>query len=326
MKHLHTFGTDVYAPNLLVIENDDDLVKLLNDGFLQKDYYILGGGSNVLFLRVPEYVIVIRIKGIGVVDENEHFVWVRAKAGEIWDNFVGYCVEQNWGGLENLSLIPGTVGASPIQNIGAYGVEVKDTIQIVDAINLITFEKRKFTNNDCCFSYRNSYFKSSDEKWLITEVLFKLTKKNHRFVLNYGNLINELTGHTISLSTVRQRIIDIRKKKLPEPQLLGNAGSFFKNPIVDASVFNDLLPCYPDMPFFRTEDNKIKIPAAWLIEKAGLKGYRVGDTGTYPMQPLVIVNYGKATPQDIYHFSEIIVNKVFDKFKVKLEREVNVVR
>lgn len=178
LKRFHTFATDVYAPNLLLIENDDDLVTLIDEGFFQKDYYILGWGSNVLFLRMPEYVIVVRIKGISVIDENENFVWVRAKAGEVWDDFVNYCVERNWGGLENLSLIPGTVGASPVQNIGAYGVEVKNTIQTVVAINLITLERREFTNYDCCFSYRNSYFKiHNDEKWLITEVIFKLTKK-----------------------------------------------------------------------------------------------------------------------------------------------------
>lgn len=326
LKHFHTFATDVYAPNLLLIENDDDIVKLIDDSFFEKDYYILGWGSNVLFLRVPENVVVVRTKGISVVDENDEFVWVKAKAGELWDDFVSFCVEQNWGGLENLSLIPGTVGASPVQNIGAYGVEVKDTIQKVDAINLITGEKRQFSNDDCAFSYRNSYFKLHvDEKWLITDVLFKLTKINHRYVLNYGNLKNELTGQSISLSTIRQKIIDIRRQKLPDPELLGNAGSFFKNPIVEAPVFANIQQSYPDMPFFKTEDDRIKIPAAWLIEKAGLKGSRVGDVGTYPLQPLVIVNYGKATPHEIYRFSETIVNAVFEKFNVKLEREVNIV-
>jgi|YNPMSStandDraft_1061717.scaffolds.fasta_scaffold00111_21 UDP-N-acetylmuramate dehydrogenase len=327
LKHLHTFGIEQYSKRLIEIENEIEINELINSGVFNDDFFVLGGGSNVLFLNIPTVIVRICTKGIEKINENNEFVWIKAKAGEIWDSFVEFCVNNNWGGLENMSLIPGTVGASPIQNIGAHGAEIKDSLYELKAINLKTKQIKIFNNNECEFSYRDSIFKKNKtEKWLITEVVFKLTKKNHFYNLSYGNLKEYFANKEVSLKAIREYVIYQRNAKLPNPNDLGNAGSFFKNPIVDKQTLNKLQKFDKQVPFFVVDNHFYKIPAAWLIEKAGLKGYRKGNVGTYHKQPLVIVNYGGAVAQEIYLFSEFIVNEVFNKFGIKLEREVNIIQ
>ncbi len=324
LKGFHTFHVEVTAKTFIELEQFEEIDYIL-DNLQATLLFILGGGSNVLFLKQPEVVLRVNFRGIHIVDENEDFVWLSAKAGEPWDDFVAYCVSQGWGGLENLSLIPGTVGASPIQNIGAYGVEVKDTIWKVNAIHLLTGVRKSFYAKDCNFSYRDSYFKQHpDEKWLIYEVIYKLTKKHHRYNISYGNLATEFKEKPVSLQSIRQFVIQQRQSKLPDPDEYGNAGSFFKNPVVDITKLNDLKKIDSSVPYFEHQDGNYKVPAAWLIEKAGLKGIRNGNVGTFPRQPLVIVNYGGASSQEIFDFSAFIIQTVVEKFGIELEREVNV--
>ncbi len=326
LKDLHTFGIEQHAKRTIEIENDNEIYELINLGVLNDDYFILGGGSNVLFLNVPSLIVRVCTKGIEIVFENNDYVHIKAKAGEIWDNFVDYCVKNGWGGLENLSLIPGTVGASPIQNIGAYGSEIKDSFVELTAINLKTKEQKVYKNHECHFSYRDSFFKKNiTEKWFITEVVFRLTKTKHNYNLTYGNLKEYFANKDVSLNAIRKYIIQQRTEKLPNPKELGNAGSFFKNPIVDIVVLNKLRNFDEQVPYFTFDEKYFKIPAAWLIEKAGLKGYRCGNVGTYPKQSLVIVNYGGSTAKEIYDFSEYIISQIMQKFNIKLEREVNIV-
>lgn len=326
LKNLHTFGVNVYSKKIIEVESESDVFELIDLGVFNNDFFILGAGSNVLFLNIPSAIVRVNIKGIEIISENDEFVLVKAKAGEIWDNFVEFCVENNWGGLENLSLIPGTVGASPVQNIGAHGVEIKDCLWELKCINLDTKEIKVLRNNECEFSYRDSIFKKNKkEKLLITEVVFKLTKKNHAYNLSYGHLEQYFSDKEVSLKAIREFIVSQRMEKLPDPEKLGNAGSFFKNPIVDISILKELKQFDEHVPHFVFGENLYKVPAAWLIEKSGLKGYRLGNVGTYSKQPLVIVNYGDATSEEIYNFSEFIINTVYQKFNITLEREVNVI-
>jgi len=323
LENIHTFKVKGIIPQYIELESNNEIDIFFKSKF--SNYYILGGGSNVLFLNIPEIIIKLSTKGIKVIDENNDYVFVSAKAGEIWDDFVNYCVNRNWGGLENLSLIPGTVGASPIQNIGAHGVEIKDSFYKLTAVNLLNGQIKDFYKEECNFSYRDSYFKKNkNEKWLILEVVFKLTKNNHNYCLTYGDLKKEFANKEVSLKAIRETIIKRRQAKLPDPAILGNAGSFFKNPFITFQQLENIKNTFPDVPFFQ-EGQLYKIPAAWLIEKAGLKGLRKGNTGTYHLQPLVIVNYGEATAKEILYFSEYIVESVFNKFNIKLEREVNVI-
>jgi len=326
LKPYHTFGIDIKAPLLIEIENLDDVYQLKNEVAFDKSYYVLGGGSNVLFLNIPEVVFKINIKGIEIAKQNEDNVWVTVKAGEEWDTFVEYCVKNNFGGVENLSLIPGTAGAAPVQNIGAYGMEIKDTFESLKAINLNDFTIKEFSNKECQFAYRNSFFKNKENRhWIILETTYKLTKHNHHFVLNYGNILTALNDRPITLQTIRDIVIQQRTSKLPDVNLLGNAGSFFKNPYISLSKFETLKATYPSVPSFQADSSKIKIPAAWLIEQSGLKGFRMDNVGTYEKQPLVIVNYGNATTKEILDFSDFIINTVKEKFDITLEREVNIV-
>lgn len=326
LKQYHTFGVDVRAPLLIEIDCLDDIYKLRSDGIFHKSFYVLGGGSNVLFLNIPEVIIKNNFKGIEIIKQTEDNVWINVKAGEEWSIFVEYCVNNNFGGVENLSHIPGTVGAAPVQNIGAYGMEIKDSIESLKAISLNDFSIRNFSNKECQFSYRNSFFKNKDNgRWIILDVTFKLTKRNHRFVLNYGNISSYFDNCLISLKAIHDIITELRTSKLPDFKLLGNAGSFFKNPYISLSKFEALKAAYPSVPSFFTDINTVKIPAAWLIEQAELKGLRINNVGTYEKQPLVIVNYGDATTQEIIDFSDFIIKKVKEKFDIELEREVNIV-
>ncbi len=326
LKPYNTFGLDLQVPFLYEVETEEDIYTLQQKKIFEKNYFILGGGSNVLFLNVPQYVVHLKTKGICIVNETEDNIWIAVQAGEIWDDFVKECVDKNYGGLENLSLIPGTVGAAPVQNIGAYGVEVKDTLESMVAVNLDSLDKKIFTNDECRFAYRDSIFKHIEYgKWIILESTYKLTKKNHSFTVHYGNMAQLYKNKEINLKNIRQTVMELRNSKLPDPKEIGNAGSFFKNPYVRQDQLNKLLNQYPAMPYFKTKEGLFKIPAAWLIEQCGWKGKRIGNVGTYIKQPLVLVNYGNATAQEIVDFAENVINSVHSKFNIHLDMEVNIV-
>lgn len=330
LKTYNTFHLDVCAQNYLRLYTKEGWALFCEQHKTRLSFpkkLILGGGSNILFLGdVHRLVVHPVMKGISVIDQDEKHTWVEAGAGVVWDDLVDWTVEQGLGGIENLSLIPGCVGASPVQNIGAYGMEAKDTIEMVRGINLEDGSDFEMINQACQFAYRNSFFKNSLRQLMITSVVFKLD--NHpEFKLSYGQLKTEVEklGET-NLKNVRKAVIGIRKSKLPDVTEIGNAGSFFKNPVVDGSLVEQLQSAYPDMPVYMTEGSMVKLAAGWLIEQAGWKGYRSGDTGVYDKQALVLVNYGEAKGKDIFELSESIRQSVFDKFRVELEREVNVVK
>jgi UDP-N-acetylmuramate dehydrogenase len=328
LKPYNTFGIDVKAKYFTFFSSEHELQQILQTLPAEENILILGGGSNILFTKDFDGVILLNaIKGIEIISEDKDCVYIRAGAGVNWHHFVMYCVEHNYGGIENLSLIPGNVGASPMQNIGAYGVEVKDVFYQLDAVCIATKEVKTFNKEDCRFGYRESVFKKElKSKYIITSVTYRLTK-NPVFNISYGALQTELTMRNIyelSLKKISDAIIDIRRSKLPDPEVIFNAGSFFKNPVVDEIVVNKLKHHYPGMPFFSAEPN-YKIPAAWLIEQCGWKGFRKGDAGCYDKQPLVLVNYGKASGFELFELSDQIKESVFKKFQVELEREVNII-
>ena len=277
---------------------------------------------------IQKLVVHVNLKGREIVEENDDFAIVKAQAGENWHEFVLWCIDQNFGGIENLSLIPGNVGTTPIQNIGAYGVEIKDTMFSCDALNLKTLEIETFTKAQCKFEYRESVFKNElKNQYIITSVCFKLTKKNHKVSTTYGAIETELQHQNIqnpTLKDVSNAVIAIRQSKLPDPKELGNSGSFFKNPIIDQPVFEELLSRFPDTPHYAAPDGRVKLAAGWLIEQCGFKGLVDGHTGTWKNQALVLVNHGGATGQEVYRFSERIIETVQHKFGVLLEREVNI--
>jgi len=316
------------AATASVLVESDDVAELA--GFVRSlsdpsAVFLLGGGSNVLLVS-DRCNVVIRpvMKGIEVIGETDDHVLARVGAGEVWDDFVKWCVERNYAGVENLSHIPGTAGACPIQNIGAYGVEAKETIETVETMKMDTGQTVTFNNLQCCFGYRDSFFKRNKGKYLITAVRFRLSKKFEPDV-KYADLKSELSGNKISLKSIRQAVIAIRSRKLPNPAELGNAGSFFKNPTIDVVKSKEISQLYPQAPLYRTTDELWKISAAWLIDQCGWKGVREGCVGVHKMQPLVIVNYGGANGKEILHFAQKIIDSVSDKFGIGLEPEVNIV-
>lgn len=326
LKHYNTFGVDAKAKKMAVVHQKDELVEILDKN---KDILPLGGGSNMLFVSdVDKLVVKMETKGIVVEQEKQDFVQVRACAGENWHNFVRYCVEKGWSGIENLALIPGSVGAAPVQNIGAYGVELKDVFFSCKAIGVDDLKEREFTKQECEFGYRDSIFKKELRgKYIITEVCFNLKKNNHNLVTSYGKIEEKLKEKGVKnpeIKNVYEAVIGIRKSKIPSPKEIGSAGSFFKNPVVEKSVFERIKKNWGDIPFFQVGD-MVKIPAAWLIEKCGLKGYRTGDAGLCEKQPLILVNYGNASGKQIYELSQFVVDSVREKFEIELEREVNIV-
>ncbi|MDA3779836.1 MAG: UDP-N-acetylmuramate dehydrogenase [Bacteroidales bacterium] len=295
--------------------------------FANKKKLILGGGNNILFTKdFDGLVIKPDIKGISVINETEDNIFIKANAGEDWDEFVNYCVNRNWAGIENLSYIPGKVGTSPIQNIGAYGVEAKDVIEEVETLDINTLNTISYRNEQCKFGYRNSIFKTElKNKVIVTSVIFKLSKKlNYR--THYGNLNIELEKYSeITLSTIRQAIINIRKNKLPDPKKNGNAGSFFKNPYVSEKIAAELQKKYLGIPLYHLPNKQVKIAAGWLIENAGWKGHRENNTGVHQNQALVIVNYGNAKGEDIHNLACKIQDSVTKKFNILLNLEVNII-
>lgn len=325
LKFLNSFGVEAKASRYISLESPGELADILSR-YGGKPYLVLGEGSNILF--TGDYkgtVIHPRIQHIEIVDENDLGITIRVGCGENWDSFVKHCVINGWSGLENLSLIPGSTGSAPVQNIGAYGVEVKDRILWVEGLYRGENEIKSIPASDCKFGYRSSIFKSDlKEKFVITAVIFKLDK-TPRFVLNYGNLATLFENKSEKTpGSLRETIIEIRESKLPDPKVTGNAGSFFKNPVIHPSLFSDLRDHWPEIPSYPSESG-IKIPAAWLIEKAGWKGVREGDVGTWPEQPLVIVNYGNATGKQVLTFSMKIQDTVREMFGIELETEVNIV-
>ena len=289
---------------------------------------VIGEGSNILFKSDYNGLIIHPvIRGIDILHEDNTGVIVRAGAGENWDSFVKWAVEKRYGGIENLSLIPGSIGACPIQNIGAYGAEVSQVIESVETIDLLDGTSTTYNSSECGFGYRTSIFKGDLKgKKIITNVIFRLAK-SPVLITGYGVISERLKKYKkIDINILRKVVIDIRRKKLPDPAKTANAGSFFKNPVVSDKELGMILYGFPDLPHFPAEDAGFwKLPAAWLIEKCGWKGKRIGDTGTWPAQPLVLVNYGKATGQDILKLSEKIEKDVLEKFGIRLEREVSVV-
>ena len=323
----NTFGMDVEASVFVEYESVTELKEILLHQLCPEGKWLhIGGGSNLLFTGDFDGMILhSAIKGFEVVSENEDEVLVRAGAGEVWDDFVAYTVEKGWYGAENLSLIPGEVGASAVQNIGAYGVEAKDLIVKVDTLEVETGKERVFGNEECGYAYRESVFKHALKgKYIVTHVTYRLSK-HPSYRLDYGNVRAELEklGCELTLENVRRTIIDIRESKLPDPKVQGNAGSFFMNPIVPRPLFEELLGKYPSMPFYEVDAERVKIPAAWMIDQCGWKGKQLGRAGVHNKQALVLVNCGGATGQEIIALSEEIQRSVLDKFGVRISPEVN---
>ncbi len=328
LKALNTFGIDAKARYFANCKTVKDIEEIL----ARKELYelprlVLGGGSNILFTGdFGGTVLKPDLKGIEVTGEDENFVRIRAMAGENWDGFVQFAVDHGLGGVENLSGIPGNVGSCPIQNIGAYGAEARDTIERVEMLNVKDLSRSELHGHQCAFGYRDSIFKRElKSKAIILSVTFQLRKKPV-FVTSYGNISEELNHYPeISLRTIREAILAIRKRKLPDPAEIGNAGSFFKNPVIGASRLSALLNDHPQIPHFLQKHGEAKIPAAWLIEQCGWKAVRRGDAGVHKNQPLVLVNYGNATGNEIIALARDIQKSVKEKFGVDIEPEVNLV-
>ncbi|WP_332027443.1 UDP-N-acetylmuramate dehydrogenase [Kaistella sp.] len=330
LKNLNTFGVDVSAKYFAEVKDINDLKYAIEFAKINHfEMLFLGGGSNVLFTKdFGGLVIKLDLKGITeeIIDENT--VLVTAQAGENWHQFVQYCLNKNYGGLENLSLIPGNVGTSPMQNIGAYGVEIKDRFVSCKVLNLETLEIENFTNEECKFGYRESVFKREGKgKYVILEVAFKLSRKNHQIKTEYGAIKTELEKLGVENPTIQDvshAVINIRQSKLPDPKVTGNAGSFFKNPSIPLVQFNDLTQKFEHIPGYPNGD-LVKIPAGWLIEQCGWKGKQIGNVASHKLQALVIVNAtGEASGEEIFDFSTLIIDSVKEKFGIELEREVNI--
>ncbi|WP_316796126.1 UDP-N-acetylmuramate dehydrogenase [Pedobacter agri] len=328
LKDYNSFGIDVKANHFAEIFSEADLQTLFENEITQlQKLLIIGGGSNVLFTQDYEgLVIKISIKGIESIANGEDIL-VTAGAGEVWNDFVNYCVEHGFAGVENLSLIPGTVGASPIQNIGAYGVELKDVFESCTAFEIKTGKIRTFNFSDCHFGYRESAFKGELKgQYIITTVTFRLASQPN-INTSYGAIETELQNRGIekpNIADVSAAVSHIRVSKLPDPSTIGNAGSFFKNPVIEKYEFADVVAKHPDVVHYPTPDDKIKLAAGWLIEQCGWKGKVVGQTGTWKNQALVLVNHGNATGKEVYNFSAQIIDSVKSTFGVTLEREVNI--
>lgn len=330
LKPFNTFGIDASARLFAVVRSISDVQELLQHrDYKNNSHFILGGGSNILLTKnVDALVIKNELKGIEISAETEEHALVKCAAGEVWHNFVLYCIDRGFAGIENLSLIPGNTGASPMQNIGAYGVEIKDTFHELEAIDLETGQLVTFSNADCEFGYRESVFKRNyKDRFMILSVTFRLSKKPV-FHTEYGAIKQELDNMGItelSIKAISQAVINIRSSKLPDPRKIGNSGSFFKNPEVTAETYQRLINEFPGLVAYPLDNGNYKLAAGWLIEQSGLKGYRSGDAGVHALQALVLVNYGHASGQEIYDLSSKVLEAVDQKFGVMLEREVNII-
>lgn len=319
----NTFGIDVSAAQFIEYTSVEELKRLIKQGAVTTPFLHIGGGSNLLFTKDYEGVILhSSIKGVEVVKETDDSVWLRVGAGVVWDDFVSYCVEREWYGAENLSLIPGEVGASAVQNIGAYGVEVKDLITEVETVN-IEGEERIYSRDECGYAYRNSLFKqAANENVFVTHVCFRLGKRE-QYTLDYGTIRQELEKYLVlTLAVVRKIIIDIRESKLPDPKVLGNAGSFFMNPIVSREKLESLQRDYPHIPFYELNDGRVKIPAGWMIDQCGWRGKALGPAAVHDKQALVLVNCGGAKGSDIIALSDAVRSSVRESFGIDIYPEV----
>ena len=329
LKDHNTFGIDCKARYYASVTSVRELKEILSEK-KYKDRFILGGGSNMLLTHdIDALVIHLNLKGIEVISEKENSVQIEVMAGENWHEFVLNCIDNDYGGLENLSLIPGNVGTAPIQNIGAYGVELKDVFVNCSAVEIETLAERKFSKEECEFGYRTSIFKNEAKgKYIITKVVFELTKNKHLKSTSYGviqQLLDERNQLEPTIKEISEAVISIRQSKLPDPKELGNSGSFFKNPILDSDTFQTFRIQNPGAPFYEVSPTEFKIPAGWLIEQAGFKGKQFGNAGVHKNQALVLVNYGNATGNEIWELAIQIQKKVKDLFGIYIEPEVNII-
>lgn len=328
LKPYNTFGIDVKAKYFVSVSNIQDLKHLLSQDEYQ-NRLVLGGGSNILLTKdFDGLVILLNLKGIEIISEDDDLIHVKASAGENWHEFVLWCINNDFGGIENLSLIPGNVGTAPIQNIGAYGVELKDVFESCETLSLNSQSINTFAKESCNFGYRNSIFKQNEKgKHIITSVTFKLTKRNHGLKINYGTIISELENKGITQPTIQDisdAVIFIRESKLPNPKEIGNSGSFFKNPVISKTDYDKLVENFNDIPSYPVSEGFVKVPAGWLIEKSGFKGKRFGAYGVHKKQALVLVNYGEAKGSDILNLSKLIQKTVKRLFGITIEAEVNI--
>ena len=328
LKQFNTFGIDVLAEKFISVQSVNELIKVLQENKNTKKL-ILGGGSNMLLTKPVEGLVIhINLKGKNIVFEDEENVHVNGQAGENWHDFVLWCLEKNYGGIENLSLIPGNLGTAPIQNIGAYGVELKDVMVSCDVLNLKNLSVKTLSNSECEFGYRDSIFKRQEkENYIILSVTLQLTKNNHKLNTAYGAITNELDNMGIANPTIKDvsnAVISIRQSKLPDPKEIGNSGSFFKNPIVTIDHFNYLKSIFPNIPSYPVSKKTVKVPAGWLIETAGFKGKTLGNYGVHKKQALVLVNYGGAKGSDILNLARLIQKTIYRIFNIEIETEVNI--
>ena len=327
LKDYNTFNINVKSDKFISINSEDQLIDFLSQHKEEENIFFLGGGSNVLFSKDYNGTIIhISIKGKKIIEELDDKVIIEVSSGENWHDFVKWSIDNNYGGIENLSLIPGNVGAAPIQNIGAYGVELKDVFDSCRVLSIDSNEIKIFNKDECDFNYRSSVFKSEKKnKYVILSIRLKLTKEPHSYNLSYESLRERFNDKDINLSNISREIIKIRESKLPDPKKIGNCGSFFKNPFIDSEKLDILIEKYPKLPYHKGENGLYKIPAAWLIEKMGFKKKSLGDAGVYINQPLVIVNNGNATGSDILNFANSIKKSVKENFNIDLEEEVNII-
>ncbi|WP_304198474.1 UDP-N-acetylmuramate dehydrogenase [Flavobacterium alvei] len=329
LKNYNTFGIEAKAKQFVAVHSIAELKTVLEENKSQKKF-ILGGGSNMLLTQdIDALVIHVDLKGKKIIKDDIDFVWVESQAGENWHEFVLWTIDQNLGGLENMSLIPGNVGTTPVQNIGAYGTEIKDTFVSCEAMAIENQKTKTFSKEECHFGYRESVFKNEvKDQYIITSVVFKLTKRNHKINISYGDIAAQLSNKNIQIPTLKDvsnAVIAIRTSKLPDPKELGNSGSFFKNPILLKSDFEKIHQQFPEMKYYDISPTEVKVPAGWLIEQAGFKGKRFGDAGIHKNQALVLVNYGNATGQEILDVSKTIQETIFKTFGIHIEAEVNVI-
>ena len=330
LKPYNTFGIDAKARFFVDITGLVQLQKVLELKAYPKKFIISGGSNMLLTKDIDALVMRIKLEGISIVEETEDTVEIKAMAGENWHKLVLWCLDRGYGGIENLSLIPGNVGTAPIQNIGAYGVELKDVFVSCTAMEMATGELVAFDKEECHFGYRESIFKNEAKgKYIITSVNLRLTKRDHELHTGYGAIEGELKNMGIVYPTIRDisdAVIAIRRSKLPDPKELGNSGSFFKNPVISKKAFDKFIKKNPEAPHYETDDDQFKIPAGWLIEQCGFKGKRFGDAGVHDKQALVLVNYGNATGQEILALSEQIQEEVHKRFRIKIQPEVNIIK
>ena len=331
LKPYNTFHINATAARMCSVASEDDAIALFRSAsYKENRSLILGSGSNILFTKnFDGLMIQNKLRGIAVADETSEYISLRVASGELWHPFVMHCVSNDWGGIENLSLIPGTVGAAPMQNIGAYGAEIKDVVVDVDAIERSTGDKRTFSAVECHFGYRESVFKHDlREKYFISSVTLRLTKKNHHLNTAYGAIKDTLASMnqtTPTVQSISDAVVAIRKSKLPDPEVIGNAGSFFKNPVITREHYDSLKNTYPTIPGYFSDNQSVKVPAAWLIEQDGWKGKRFGDAGVHTHQALVLVNYDDAKGEQIYELAMKIQSSIHAKFNIMLTPEVNII-